>query len=156
MAEPEAEQEGIGRLGFWSLGAAAGFFLTFWVGLIVLLSMSGPDTSGAAVTPGSGGDSPPSSTDAVTVTATEFALDPVPPQLASGELTFVLRNEGAVFHNLEILTQGGELVSNFLLEADSNEEDTGSTTLPAGGYLLICSVPGHREAGMEATLTITG
>lgn len=84
----------------------------------------------------------------ITVRATEFMFDPNDFDVAAGTpITFVLVNEGVVEHdftieeiNLKIATQAGE-----------TKQET--VTIPAGDYVIFCSVPGHREAGMTATLT---
>lgn len=59
-------------------------------------------------------------------------------------------NDGAIPHTLLI-----EDVDGFKLAVDgSGDEDTGTVELEAGTYTLYCDIPGHREAGMEATLDV--
>ena len=38
----------------------------------------------------------------------------------------------------------------------SKEKDSGKVELAAGTYTIYCTIPGHRAAGMEATITVTG
>ena len=70
----------------------------------------------------------------------------------SGEDTFVLTNDATVPHNLEIEGNG--------VEAGPTDTISGGQTaqlkvdLKPGTYTFFCAVPGHREAGMEGTLTV--
>lgn len=43
--------------------------------------------------------------------------------------------------------------TGFVLEVNGSETDKGKVKLKKGEYTIYCSVPGHRAAGMEATLT---
>jgi uncharacterized cupredoxin-like copper-binding protein len=70
----------------------------------------------------------------------------------AGADTFVLTNDASVPHNLEIEGNG--------VEAGPTETISGGqtaqlkVTLKPGTYEFFCAVPGHREAGMEGTLTV--
>ena len=68
----------------------------------------------------------------------------------AGTVTVSYRNDGSLNHTLLI-----EDVDGFKLEVSSNgDEDEGTVALDPGAYTLYCDVPGHRDAGMEATLEI--
>ncbi|HSJ27517.1 MAG TPA: multicopper oxidase domain-containing protein, partial [Acidimicrobiia bacterium] len=68
----------------------------------------------------------------------------VPP----GPVDFVVHNSGTVLHNFEIVGVG---VSP---DVSSGRDITWSVNLPAGSYEVVCNIPGHKEAGMRATLTV--
>lgn len=61
------------------------------------------------------------------------------------EVTYT--NEGGVAHTLLIEDQPG-------FKLAIGDEDTGTVTLDAGTYTLYCDIAGHRDAGMEAELTV--
>lgn len=87
--------------------------------------------------------------DSVTVTTSEFAFDPdditIP---ADTDVTVVLDNSGgSVEHDFTIDEQDVQIT------ADPGGTAEGTVNVPAGDYVVYCSVPGHREAGMEASLT---
>jgi len=96
-----------------------------------------------------GDDSPSIQPGTTLITATEFAYSPALVDVSS-DATLMLRNEGAVYHDLRI-----DGIDDFSLEALPNEEATGSIRLEPGSYVLFCSVPGHREAGMVAELQVS-
>ena len=50
-----------------------------------------------------------------------------------------------------MLEQDGQEVAK--TDVISEGSDTAKATLEAGEYTFFCSVPGHRQAGMEGTLT---
>ncbi|MEX2107158.1 MAG: cupredoxin domain-containing protein [Solirubrobacterales bacterium] len=70
----------------------------------------------------------------------------------AGKVTVNFTNESPVGHDVAIEDSGGETIG----KTDVTTEGSDSTTveLKAGEYKFYCSVPGHREAGMEGTLTV--
>lgn len=69
----------------------------------------------------------------------------------AGEVTIDFKNPSAIPHNVVIEENGKELAG---FEPISEGEETETAELKAGTYTFYCSVPGHREAGMEGTLTV--
>lgn len=83
----------------------------------------------------------------VAVALNEFMIMPEPLTAPVGS-TLAVTNEGVIEHNLSV--EG--LATPNLAAGDRAELDLGNLT--PGTYSVICSIPGHREAGMETTLTI--
>ncbi len=98
-----------------------------------------------------------------------------------GSVMFVATNTGSVVHELVVLPlRHGEIVGTRPISTDGRIDEAGSigeasnscaagsgdgiapgasgwTTLhlPAGHYELVCNLPGHYAAGMDAQLTVT-
>ena len=70
----------------------------------------------------------------------------------AGQDTIEFDNPSTVGHNVEIEDSSGEDVA----ETDTITDGETSTTadLQPGTYTFYCGIPGHREAGMEGTLTV--
>jgi plastocyanin len=69
----------------------------------------------------------------------------------AGTVTLELTNDSSLPHDVQIESGGEDL--------GGTEEVTGGTAtaeveLEPGEYTFYCSVPGHREGGMEGTLTV--
>lgn len=69
----------------------------------------------------------------------------------AGKVTIDFDNPSPIPHNVVIEADGKEL-SGFEPIAEGEKSETAE--LKAGTYTFYCSVPGHREAGMEGTLTV--
>jgi plastocyanin len=70
----------------------------------------------------------------------------------AGEVLIGYSNEDSVRHTL-ILAKDNTKVANFkLVVGTPGAVDSGTVTLDAGTYTLICDVPGH--GNMKATLTV--
>jgi plastocyanin len=68
----------------------------------------------------------------------------------AGEVTIELVNESTTPHNVEVEGNGVEEVSETITESTTEL----TLTLEPGEYEFYCAVPGHREGGMEGTLTV--
>ena len=109
----------------------------------------------------------------VSVTMKEFSVAAQPTSTASGQITFNLKNDGAVVHELVVirteidaadLPQSGGKVdeTSAAIEVKGKIQNVAggasgqpmTAGLPAGKYALICNVPGHYGAGMHTGLTV--
>lgn len=105
---------------------------------------------------------------ALTVRAFEWGFEPESVVLSQGEeVRITLQNDGEILHNLKIEQIDADVLESIStggLNADESElfvgADSGSEgTLvfvpkEAGTFAFWCDIRGHRELGMEGTLTI--
>lgn len=70
----------------------------------------------------------------------------------AGQVTVDFKNPQALTHDVQIEDAQGKDVGGTELIASG--EDSTTVNLKPGTYHYFCSVPGHREAGMEGTLTV--
>ncbi len=87
------------------------------------------------------------------LSAKEFLYEPKEVSTASGSVLFVVRNEGAIEHNFVLEDAVGKKVAEIaVIEPGTTAEVT--ATLTPGAYTIVCTLPGHRQAGMVATLKV--
>jgi uncharacterized cupredoxin-like copper-binding protein len=109
---------------------------------IALGSCGGEDDASDAAPDGNGG---------IEVVARDIEFGESEYATNAGDVQLRYVNQGSIAHTLLI-----DDVDDFKLEVTGNgDEDQGSVELQPGTYTLFCDVPGHREAGMEATLEVT-
>jgi plastocyanin len=68
-----------------------------------------------------------------------------------GEVTIDFDNPSQVSHDVAIEEGGTEIAKSDLI---AEGKTSVAAELAPGSYVFFCSVPGHREAGMEGTLTV--
>jgi len=114
---------------------------------------------------GGGGGGSGASTSIKTV-MTEFKFDPNEWTVPAGqEITLDLTNSGTVEHDWVLMVQPAVAPfdeadqPNVSVEFDAPIGESTSVTFTApttaGDYQVVCSVPGHLEAGMTGTLHVT-
>jgi plastocyanin len=112
--------------------------------LVVLGACSSSSSSPAATVP--------ADTDLEVHAVAGLKFDKTSYEVAAGENFVAYVNEDTIRHNL-IVAQGDTKLSGFELKVNKNGDiDSGSVTLAAGNYVLLCTVPGHQS--MKADLTV--
>jgi uncharacterized cupredoxin-like copper-binding protein len=100
-------------------------------------------------------------------TLKEYSIAPEPSQVAAGNVTFKVRNAGAINHEFVVL-RTNKKASQLLKGQEADETgnvgelgnlDPGQTkslklNLKSGHYVLICNLPGHYKLGQHADLTV--
>ena len=89
----------------------------------------------------------------IAVTETEFKIALPSAQVKAGPVELDVKNAGQIVHDLVITGNG--------LTAGTPRFNAGQTkvlkvTLKPGTYDVFCSVPGHKQAGMDAKLAVVG
>jgi uncharacterized cupredoxin-like copper-binding protein len=106
-----------------------------------------PTTTGAAPTTGGGETTVENPADSSALRFEKSALE-----ASAGTVTLVMENPSAIEHNIAVRGQGldeqGDVVGQ-------GEQSTVTVELEPGEYEFYCSVPGHEEAGMKGTLTVS-
>lgn len=113
---------------------------------MVLLSSCGGDGQTSAPS-GFAGES----AEGVNVVAEDIAFSKAAYASDAGPIDFSFDNEGSIKHTLVV-----EGVDDFKLTVNARgDQDHGTVDLAPGEYTIFCDVPGHRQAGMEAALTVS-
>jgi uncharacterized cupredoxin-like copper-binding protein len=105
----------------------------------------------------------------VSVTASEFHFEPSALALKAGQATtLTFKNAGQTLHDFTIVSGPGvptpdampssldrmQENSPYHVAAEAGKQATLSLNLPAGTYTFICSVQGHKDLGMQGTITV--
>ena len=81
----------------------------------------------------------------------QLSFDKQSLEAPAGEVTIRMENPSSVPHNVSVEGDGVDEEGETVEKGGTSEV---SAELRAGEYTFYCSVPGHREGGMEGTLTV--
>ncbi len=93
------------------------------------------------------------STEVSAVPSGEFAFEQDSLESKPGELSVTFDNPAPIAHDFCLEDSGGKELGCTDLIADGDTDVTQYAVEP-GEYTYFCSVAGHREGGMEGTLTV--
>lgn len=71
----------------------------------------------------------------------------------AGNITIALTNESSVPHDVAVEDSAGKVLGTSE-EITQSDTDLELKDVDAGSYTFFCTVPGHKAAGMEGTLTV--
>jgi uncharacterized cupredoxin-like copper-binding protein len=89
---------------------------------------------------------------AVPVSETEFKITLPKSTLAAGSYSFEVANDGKIEHDLVVKGNGVDEKTPTIAPGKSA---TLNVDLKPGTYDVYCSIPGHKQAGMDVKLTVT-
>jgi len=84
--------------------------------------------------------------------AGDLLFEPDTLEAEAGEVVVTYTNPSEVPHNVAIEGDGEDLAQSETVTGGDSADATAE--LEPGEYVFYCSVPGHREAGMEGDLTV--
>jgi uncharacterized cupredoxin-like copper-binding protein len=88
----------------------------------------------------------------VDVSETEFKITLAQTPTAAGSYEFAVSNDGKIPHDLVVSGNGVNAKTPLL---NPGQSATLKVDLKPGTYDLYCSVPGHKQAGMDVKLTVS-
>jgi plastocyanin len=119
-----------------------------------------PPPAGGQPQPAGGGKQQPAppataaaSLDVSTPSDGSLVFDPDGLDAKPGSLTITYSNPSPVQHSLAVESADGSVLGETQIFSGGEQEVTINDLTP-GEYVFFCTVPGHREAGMEGALTV--
>jgi plastocyanin len=111
-----------------------------------------PATTQATGTAAGGGAAGASTVDFSTPPGSDLAYEQKTATATAGSVTIDFDNKQPLQHDVAVADSSGKVLG----QTDLVSSGTASTTvdLQPGTYTFYCTVPGHRDAGMEGTLTV--
>lgn len=114
-----------------------------------------------------GGDSDEGAAGGASITVSadnDFAFDQTAWSVPAGDVTVDFTNDGQLQHSFAVVPAGQTVetldaydtaTSLLFIEVDGESSGSDTATLDASTYQVICTIPGHLEAGMLGELTVT-
>jgi plastocyanin len=84
-----------------------------------------------------------------------LVFDPNGLETNPGSVTIAYDNPSPVPHSIAVATSNGNVLGQ-VAPFTNGTKSVQLTNLAPGEYTFYCTVPGHREAGMQGTLTVGG
>jgi plastocyanin len=129
------------------------------VGLAACGGSSNSSSTSAASTPAStstaaaGGAKGGTSTVSIsTPSGSSLSFDQKSATAKAGNVTIDFKNNQSLQHDVTVADSSGKILGATQLVSSGSA--TATVQLSPGTYTFYCSVPGHREAGMQGTLTV--
>jgi plastocyanin len=130
------------------------------VGLAACGGSSNDNSTTAASTPasttpaagGGGGGGGASTVDISTPSGSDLAFDQKTASAKAGSVTINFDNKQPLQHDVAVADSSGKVLGQTDLVSSGTANAT--VSLQPGTYTFYCTVPGHREAGMEGTLAV--
>jgi plastocyanin len=109
-------------------------------------------TPAPATTTGGGAAGGGSTVNISTPSGSTLAFDQKTASAKAGNVTIDFDNKQPLQHDVAVEDSSGKQLGATELVSSGTASTT--VTLQPGSYTYFCTVPGHRQAGMEGTLTV--
>jgi uncharacterized cupredoxin-like copper-binding protein len=121
--------------------------------LLAVAACSGTGGGSAAPTTPTTSSVPSTSASDTAVHVRDFSLDPKDVTV-QGTVSLAVTNDGPTIHNVSIRDASGNVVGA-TKDLKPGQSETLTVGIPAGSYILFCSLPGHESLGIKGTVTVT-
>lgn len=119
------------------------------VGVLLVAGCGGTSSSAAKAVPATSAPTPTAAGVVLKLTGNEYSFAPSALKASAGLTTIRFTNGGAVDHDFSI-----DALHIHLTEKPGKTGEA-TLTLTPGTYTYFCAVPGHRQSGMQGTLTVS-
>jgi plastocyanin len=116
-------------------------------------SSSSSSSSPSETASGAPGAGSTETTQTLDVSSVDFDFELASTDLAAGEYTIELTNDGSATHDLVVERDGEDVAETE--DVGPGQSSSVTVTLDPGEYVFYCSIGNHRAMGMEVTVTVT-
>jgi plastocyanin len=113
---------------------------------------STPASTSTAAAGGGGAKGGGSTVNISTPSGSSLAYNQKSVSAKAGNVTIDFNNAQALQHDVTVADSSGKVLGATQLVSSGTDSTT--VNLSPGTYTFYCSVPGHRQAGMQGTLTV--